>query len=65
MSICDAQATSIGAGDLDVLCTKFSEAEMLLEELPKATDAGTEKLEPQEHSFAPRGLGLFRGCCLL
>lgn len=37
-------------GTWDVLCTKFSEAEVT-EELLKVTDAGTEKLEPQEHSF--------------
>lgn len=39
-------------GDLDVLCTKFSEAgDATGGAASKVTDAGTEKLEPQEHSF--------------
>lgn len=48
-------------GDLDVLCTKFSEAgDATGGAASKVTGAGTEKLEPQEHSFSCfRGLGLF------
>lgn len=47
-------------GDLDVLCTKFSEAgDATGGVASKVPGAGTEKSEPQEHSISRfRDLGL-------